>query len=142
MIGITLLNNDGVAGATNLNLLTSNISGNINVGYTDITGGITSQTFIKSQLNQTETSVNVIDNTVPASGTRTDITIGGAILDTQTATDLNNNIFSQHSQQLIAGVSGQAVDTLVWDGTLAGVVSSFSTVVSPTTCSNFANGLD
>ena len=133
--GITLLNNDGITGATNLNLLTSNISGNINIGYTDI-GGNTSQTFIKSQANQTETSVNVIDNTALTSGTRTDITIGGAILDTQTATDLNNNIFSQHSQQLTAGVSGQAVDTLVWDGTLAGVVSSFSTVVSPALLSN------
>jgi hypothetical protein len=133
--GITLLNNDGITGDTNINLLTSNISGNINVSYTDI-GGNTSQTFIKSQANQTETSVNVIDNTALTSGTRTDITIGGAILDTQTATDLNNNIFSQHSQQLTAGVTGQAVDTLVWDGTLAGVVSSFSTVVSPALLSN------
>jgi hypothetical protein len=133
--GITLLFNDGITGATNINLLTSNISGNINVSYTDI-GGNTSQTFIKSQANQTETSVNVIDNTAPASGTRTDITLGGAILDTQTATDLNTTIFSQHSQQLIAGVSGQAFDSLVWNGTISGITSSFSTVVSPTTLSN------
>jgi hypothetical protein len=75
-----------------------------------------------------------IENSKNFTNTRKDT--NNIILDTQTATDLNNNIFSQHSQQLTAGITGQAVDTLVWDATIAGIVSSSSILVSPLTNSN------
>jgi len=107
-------------------------SGNVSVSWDDNAGNVAT-TFIKSQANQTETSVSVIDNTAITSGTRTDITTGGAILDDQRATDLNTTIFSQHAQQL---TTSQAFDALVWNGTISGVTSSFSTTVSPTTLSN------
>jgi hypothetical protein len=61
--------------------------GNIDVSFLDTVNNVSSQTFIKSQYNQTETSVNVIDPVNGVSAGKTHITIGGAILDTDTATD-------------------------------------------------------
>lgn len=59
--------------------------GNISVSFNDISSGATSQTYIKSQFNQTEISVSATDGLNTA--TRNDITIGGACLDTHTATN-------------------------------------------------------
>ena len=61
--------------------------GNIDVSFVDTVNNVSSQTFIKSQYNQTETSVNVIDPVNGVNAGKTHITIGGAILDTDTATD-------------------------------------------------------
>jgi hypothetical protein len=61
--------------------------GNIDVSFLDTVNNVSSQTFIKSQYNQTETSVNVIDPINGVSAGKTHYTIGGAILDTDTATD-------------------------------------------------------
>ena len=86
--------NDGVS-TSNLNVSTINTDANINVSFSGSTGA-TSQTFIKSQLNQTEISVNVDDNS-GSTASRTDITIGGACLDTHTAT--NGSITALHQNQ-------------------------------------------
>jgi hypothetical protein len=60
----------------------------VDVGFVDTTGGgITSSSIIKSQLNQTDYSTSVVDNTTGLSATKTLITIGGAVLNTDTATN-------------------------------------------------------
>jgi hypothetical protein len=65
----------------------------VDVGFVDITGGgITSSSIIKSQLNQTDYSTSVVDNTTGLSATKTLITTGGAVLNTDTAT---NGVTSQ-----------------------------------------------
>ena len=55
--------------------------------YQDISSDITSLSSIKSQLNQTDYSASVVDNVNGLTGTKTLITIGGAVLDTDTATN-------------------------------------------------------
>jgi hypothetical protein len=60
----------------------------VDVKFEDTTGGgITSSSIIKSQLNQTDYSTSVVDNTTGLTATKTLITIGGAVLNTDTATN-------------------------------------------------------
>jgi hypothetical protein len=61
-------------------------SGNVSIAWDDGAGNI-AQSFIKSQLNQTEYTTSVVDIGNNNSAGKTHYTIGGAILDTDTATD-------------------------------------------------------
>jgi len=102
----------GVATA-NITALNTATTANVDVSFTDLVNNITSQTFIKSQQNQTETSVNVIDPTNNLQATKTHITIGGAILDTDTATN-TNTLFNTTHTHTITPSSGN--DSITYTG--------------------------
>ena len=59
----------------------------VRVAFDDLAGTVSSVASIKSQFNQTDYSTSVFDTPNSLTGTKTLITIGGAILDTDTASD-------------------------------------------------------
>jgi hypothetical protein len=100
------------------------------VGYIDTTAGTTATSTIKSQLNQTDYSASVNDTTNGLLGTKTLITIGGAVLDTNTATSSGGAVGLLNSFTGINQVTtGQQLNT----GT--GIVSSLNTTANATTAS-------
>ena len=77
-----------LVGANTSNII-NNISGttsSVSVGHIDTGAGTTATSTITSQLNQTDYSASVNDATNGLLGTKTLITIGGSVLDTDTAT--------------------------------------------------------
>jgi hypothetical protein len=97
------------------------------VGYIDTSAGTTATSTIKSQLNQTDYSSSVQDTPNGLLGTKTLITIGGAILNTDTATASTGAVGLRNSTTTTSGVqTGSQLN----NG--AGIVSSLNTTVDAT----------
>ena len=128
---LTMSNTDGMI-TYDSEILIENPStySQMEVNFEDITSGTNAQSKIKSQLGQTEYSASTVDSVNSLTGTKTLVTLGGGVLNTDTAT--NGTIVATASQTTLTTNLNQAMSF----NTGVGVVNSIANNVDATLASS------